>query len=253
MVAGSADAAFPRRAGTDADDRPTSQTLDRGLTVLELLSTAAEPMSLSQLSTELGLHKSILYRLLRTLQSHSFVAHTPFGYVLGTGAQTLGRRTSPVLQRLAKPEVAKLAATVGLTAFFVVRDGEEAVTLVSVEVESARSRVVYSPGERHPLTLGAPGLAILSADPPRPGERPEIAQARLDGYASTRSEVIPGVATLAAPVRTSSGRAIASVAIVYRVERLGPAEVRSICDTARILTGRVQKAQAAGAVFAGID
>jgi DNA-binding IclR family transcriptional regulator len=253
VVAGPADAPAGPRGRTVAGDRPTSQTLDRGLTVLEILSVAAEPMPLSRLSTELGLHKSILYRLLRTLQSHNFVAATPFGYVLGTGAQTLGRRTSPVLQRLAKPEVAKLAATVGLTAFFVVRDGGEAVTLVSVEVESARSRVVYAPGERHPLTLGAPGLAILSADPPRPAERPEIAQARLDGYASTRGEVIPGVATLAAPVRTSSGRAIASVAIVYRVERLGPSHLRAVCDTARILTGRVQKAEAAGAVFPGID
>jgi|GEM_PF-219134 len=233
--------------------RPTSQTLDRGLFLLELVSQAVEPISLGELSNEMGLHKSIVYRLLRTLQDHQLVTHTPYGYVLGTGAHSLGRRTSPILQRIARPEVARLASAVGLTAFFVVRDQEEAVTLVSVEVQSAQSRAVYSPGDRHPLTLGAPGLAILACDPPRPGERPELATTRQQGWVNTRGEVFPGLATLAAPVLTHSGRAVASVAIVFRHERPGAEHVREVTTSARLLSGRVRQAEAAGTRFPGID
>lgn len=232
--------------------RASSQTLDRGLMLLELISRAKEPVSLAGLSAQIGLHRSIVYRLLRTLQDHNYVAHTSSGYVLGTTAQSLGRRTSPVLQTIARPEVSRLAAAVGLTAFLVVRDQEEAVTLVSVEVQSSRSRSVYSPGDRHPLTLGAPGLAILACDPPRPGEREEIAAAREHGWVSTRGEVKANLATLAAPITTLSGRAIAAVAIIFQVERPGRHEITEVLASARIISGRVRTAETGGAHFLGM-
>ena len=136
-----------------------------------------------------------------------------------------------------------------MTAFLVVRDNEEAVTLVSVEVESSRSRVTYTPGDRHPLTLGSPGLAILSRDPERPGERPEIGLARRDGYVSTTGEVRRRITTLAAPVTSASGPAVGAVAIAYTVEKPGPNQIREVLATARVISGKVQKAEAAGAVF----
>lgn len=242
--------------GTDEEGvrtRAPSQTLDRGLQLLDILSRSDEPMSLSALALAMGLHRSIVYRLLRTLMPRHFVAHTTFGYVLGTGAHSLGRRTSPDLQRIAKPEIATLAGTIGLTAFFVVRDGEEAVTLVSVEVVSARTNVAYTPGDRHPLTLGSPGLAILSAEPPRPGERAEIAHARTVGYAHTRSEVLPGMATMSAPVLAVDDRAVAAVAVAFRHERIGMAEVKALTDSACRLTAQVRRAQTQGAVLPGLD
>ncbi|MFE9438823.1 IclR family transcriptional regulator [Streptomyces sp. NPDC006602] len=232
--------------------KPSVQTLDRGLRLLELIALSHEPLSLAELSQRMGLHRSIIYRLLRTLQDHRLIAHTPQGYVLGTRAQSLGRRTLPVLQRIAKPEIAKLAARVGLTAFFVVRDGDEAVTLVSVEVESVRSRTVYTPGDRHPLTLGSPGIAMLAAEPPRDDERPEITRARAAGYATSRSEVVLGLGSLSAPVVSPSGNAVASVSIVFTVERPGPAEIEAVIDTARVITGRLHTALSTGAVLPGV-
>ncbi|GAQ55280.1 IclR family transcriptional regulator [Streptomyces acidiscabies] len=232
--------------------KPSVQTLDRGLRLLELIALSHVPLSLAELSQQMRLHRSIVYRLLRTLQDHRLIAHTPQGYMLGTRAQSLGRRTLPVLQRIAKPEIAKLAARVGLTAFFVVRDGEEAVTLVSVEVESSRSRAVYTPGDRHPLTLGSPGIAMLAAEPPRDDERPEITLARAAGYATTRSEVVPGLATLSASVVSAPGNAVAAVSIVFTVERPGPAEIEAVLDTARVITGRLRTALSTGAVLPGI-
>ncbi|WP_439657739.1 IclR family transcriptional regulator [Lentzea sp. HUAS TT2] len=231
--------------------RPSVQTLDRGLRLLELIAMPGVPLSLAELAAQMRLHRSIVYRLLRTLQDHQLVVHTPQGYVLGSRVQSLGRRAMPVLQQIAKPEIAKLAARVGLTAFLVVRDGEEAVTLVSVEVESARSRAVYTPGDRHPLTVGSPGIAMLAAEPPREGERPEVAQARAAGYAATTGEVIPGLATISAPVTSAPGHPVAAVSIAYTVERPTRPEVTAVLDTARVITGRLRTALATGAVVPG--
>ncbi|WIY00988.1 IclR family transcriptional regulator [Amycolatopsis mongoliensis] len=233
--------------------RPSVQTLDRGLRLLELIALSHVPLPLAELAEQMRLHRSIVYRLLRTLQDHRLVTHTPQGYTLGTRAQSLGRRTLPVLQRIAKPEIAKLAARVGLTAFFVVRDGDEAVTLVSVEVESTRSRAVYTPGDRHPLTRGAPGIAMLAAEPPREGERPEVANAREAGFASTANEVIPGLATISAPVTSGPDTAVAAVAIAFTVERPGRAAVDAVLDTARVITGRVRAALSTGAIVPGVN
>jgi DNA-binding IclR family transcriptional regulator len=232
--------------------RPSVQTLDRGLRLLDLIARSHVPRPLAELAEQMRLHRSIVYRLLRTLQDHRLVAHTPQGYVLGTRAQSLGRRVLPVLQRIAKPEIAKLAARVGFTAFFVVRDGGEAVTLVSVEVESARSRAVYTPGDRHPLTRGSPGIAMLAAELPREGERPEIARARETGYATTTNEVIPGLTTISASVTSAPDTAVAAVAIVFAVERVGRAEIDAVLDTARIITGRLRTALSTGAVVPGL-
>src|SRR5215210_2694193 len=105
---------------------PTLQTLDRGLSVLTILAEALHPLTLADVSARLGVHRSIAYRLLRTLQDHHLVARTSSGYVLGTGTTSLGRAALPIVQQVAKGEVCRLAQRAGLTAFLVVRDGYEA-------------------------------------------------------------------------------------------------------------------------------
>ncbi|MHC5908941.1 IclR family transcriptional regulator [Streptomyces sp. S6] len=235
-----------------ATAKPSVQTLDRGLRLLEVIALSDIPLTLPELAQQMSLHRSIVYRLLRTLQDHHLVAHTTHGYVIGTRAQSLGRRTLPMLQRIAKPEIAKLAAHVGLTSFFVVRDAEEAVTLVSVEVESTRSRAVYSPGDRHPLTVGSPGIAMLAAEPARPGERLDVTRARACGYATTRNEVLAGFATVSAPVVSAPGHAVAAVSILYTVERPGPPQIDAVLDTARLITGRLRTELSSGAILPGV-
>ncbi|MER5699748.1 IclR family transcriptional regulator [Streptomyces mirabilis] len=249
----SAPAGGPEPSGPAAPARASAQTLDRGLRVLEMIAMSDAPVTLAELSRQMCLHRSIVYRLLRTLRDHHLVAHTSHGYVIGTRAQSLGRRTLPILQQIAKPEIAKLAARVGLTSFFVVRDGDEAVTLVSVEVESARSRNVYSPGDRHPLTLGSPGIAMLAGESPRAGERPEVTQARGRGYAFTRSEVVPGLATVSAPVSSAPGHAVAAVSIAFIVERPGHAQIEAVLDAARVIMARLRAELSSGAVLPGMD
>jgi len=190
------------------------QTLERGLSVLELLAREG-PLSVGSVAEAMDLHRSIVYRLLRTLEHRGFAERDAKGhYRLGLAMAALGQAVRPDLQTAALPELTELADRTGCTAFVAVPSGAEAITLVTVEPPRAGAQVVYRPGRQHPLPRGAPGLAILAALPSQPDEREEVTSARNRGYARTTGEVIPGLTSLAAPVRLPD-RSVASVAIVF--------------------------------------
>ena len=95
-----------------------------------------------------------------------------------------------------------------MTAFLVVADGEEAVTIDSVEPTSLNAHVAYRPGTRHPIDRGAPGLALLAGRLPVSGERAEVARARETGWAQSEAEVIAGMAPIAVPVADQGAIAV---------------------------------------------
>jgi DNA-binding IclR family transcriptional regulator len=206
--------ARPRK--TDGAAGPHSQTLDRGIRLLEALADAEGPVGIDPLASGLSVHRSIAYRMVRTLEDHRLVRRTADGrYEPGFGLSVLARGVSRPLQTAALPELTALANNVGLTAFLVVRDGEEAVTIASIEPRHSVAHVAYRPGVRHPVDRGAPGIALLAGEPPRPGERAEVAQSRSRGYAISRGEVLPGLAAAAAPIVTRRGDLAGAVAVVY--------------------------------------
>jgi DNA-binding IclR family transcriptional regulator len=191
-------------------DAPQSQTLDRGIRILEHLAAAGDLRTATAIGQALGMHRSITYRLLRTLEDHRLVEKDAAGrYGLGLGLAALARGVRTDLVSAVTPHLAALAAELGMTAFLVVRAGAEAVTVTSVEPQDTQAHVVYRPGIRHPVERGAPGLALLMNDPARAGDRPELTEARRIGYAASLGEVIPGLRSVAAPMRD------AALAVVY--------------------------------------
>lgn len=196
--------------------RPASQTLDRGLLTLELVADSDEPLSVADVAQHLGLHRSITYRMLRTLEDHGLVERDGENrYTVGARLAILARRVAPTLQSAAMPELTDLANNVGKTAFLVVRRADEAVTLLVVEPRHSTAHVVYRPGSRHVVTRGAPGLALLAGGPPVPGERPEVRDARKRGWAVSHAEVLPGMRAVAAPVVDRRGTCHGAVAVVF--------------------------------------
>jgi DNA-binding IclR family transcriptional regulator len=195
-----------------SDLAPQSQTLDRGIRILEHLAGAGAARTAAAIGQALGMHRSITYRLLRTLEDHRLVERDAAGrYGLGLGLAALARGVRTDLPAAATPHLAALAAELGMTAFLVVRAGAEAVTVTSVEPQDTPAHVAYRPGIRHPVDRGAPGLALLMPDPPRPGDRPALVAARAAGYAVSLGEVIPGLRSVAAPVAGAG----AALAVVY--------------------------------------
>jgi DNA-binding IclR family transcriptional regulator len=202
-------------------DTSPSQTLARGLRILDLLADAATPMSVASLADGLGVHRSVAYRLVRTLEDASLVVRDAAGlYAIGPHVATLARSVATDLQSAARPELQRLADELGMTAFLVVLDRSECVTLLTTEPRTPVASIAQRPGSRHSVLVGAPGIAIQTllstADRESHGivgaEADEVAAAREVGYASSHGEVIPGVTAVAAPV---AGAVPAAIAVLF--------------------------------------
>ncbi len=210
-----------------------SQTLSRGIRALEILAEAQRPLTIAELAQAMGVHRSVAYRILRTLEDHSLLVRDDAGRVQpGPGLAVLARGVSRNLQTAALPELTQLANSLMMSAFVAVWDHEDCVTLVTVDPRHAGAVVVQHPGSRHPINRGAPGIAIQSALSesewntlaPGTGYRAEAAEARSRGYAASHDEVIAGVSSLAVPVRIPGGRP-AALAVVYIRAAQDPDEV----------------------------
>jgi DNA-binding IclR family transcriptional regulator len=207
------------RAATQAG----SQTLSRGIRMLEILAAADRNLSIDELAGALGVHRSVAYRLLRTLEDHGLVTRDASGRLaLGTGLAALASGVARDLQRLALPELNEVANELGMTCLLAVLvDNDEAVTLVSASPRQSVAVVSYRPGHRHPITRGGPGKAILlglpdSSWPPEVTDelRHEIAVSRVRGYAQSHDEVVPSLRSVAVPL-TLPGQPPAAIAVIH--------------------------------------
>ena len=200
-----------------AEKQGTSlQTLSRGIRALELLAESETPLSIGELSSRLGLHRSITYRVVRTLEEHGLVRRDAAGdLVLGAGLAGLARNVSRDLQTASLPELTLLANDLGMTAFLAILDQHDAVTLVSVEPRSALAAVAQRPGTRHPLNRGAPGRAIRQL---------VYAGSHEPTCETSHDEVIQGLSSVALPLDVP-GQPPAAIAVVYLT---GPEDVPTI-------------------------
>ncbi|MBG6216906.1 DNA-binding IclR family transcriptional regulator [Arthrobacter sp. CAN_A6] len=201
----------------------SSQTLSRGIQMLELLARQTAPTTIASAAAQLGVHRSIAYRILRTLEDHDLVERDASGFLrLGAGLAALAQNVAKELQTAALPELNAIANELGMTAFLVVLEKATCITLQSAEPRDGMANVARKPGSRHQLDVGAPGIAIQSAldDADRelllPGVplRSEVLVARSRGYATSRNEVIEGLAGVSVPLRIP-GRRPGALAVVY--------------------------------------
>lgn len=201
---------------------PASQTLSRGIQILEILADAGQPLTIDEVARRLDVHRSIAYRLLRTLEDHSLVVRDSAGRLgLGGRMAALAAGVATDLQAEALPELTAIANELGATCFLGVLDRDECITLASVEPRHAVASVAQRPGARHPVTVGAPGKVILSMMPESEWPvgvserlRAEIAESLQRGYATSHDEVIPTVQAVAVPLPLR-GRRPAALAVVY--------------------------------------
>lgn len=214
-----------------AQAAPASQTLSRGIRILEELADAREALTIDDLARRLGLHRSVVYRLLRTLEDHGLVTRDSGGRVqLGPRLAALAAGVAHDLQAEALPELTAVANDLGMTTLLAVLDHDECVTLASIEPRHAVASVAQRPGTRHPVTRGAPGKAILSMLPPAswpavsPALAAEVTDAAARGFATSHDEVIPTLRAVAVPLALR-GREPASLAVVYVASAHGDDEI----------------------------
>jgi DNA-binding IclR family transcriptional regulator len=167
----------------------TSQTLDRGLRVLAAVAQSPAGSSVSDLAAQLGVGRTVVYRLVATLEAHQLVSRDTSGRVrLGTGALRLAGRVVPLMRDTALPALRRLAEEVGATAHLTVLDGGEALAVAVVEPSWTDFHVAYRVGARHSLERGAAGHALL------------VGRRGRDRYVVSRGELQAGAMGIAAPV-----------------------------------------------------
>lgn len=200
-----------------------SQTLARGLAALEIIGSVSTPISVMALSQQLEIHRSMGYRLVKTLEQSGFVARdADGGLVIGNKLAILGRRVAKDLLSVAEPELASIAEALQMTAFLVTYDGEFAVTLSSAEPKNLETTLGKKPGSRHAVGQGAPGKVIQSQLKPKkfPPQPFEV----------SKNEVIQGIASIAVPLHLASGppAAIAVLYLPHDVNEAGVAELLTL-------------------------
>ncbi|NLH81885.1 MAG: helix-turn-helix domain-containing protein [Phyllobacteriaceae bacterium] len=181
--------------------KATLQTLERGLRVLALISESETGLSIAEISARLGVDRAIGHRLAGTLEATGFLTRRSDGqFVLGAEILTLADRFLPQLRAVAGPPVGRLAQATGAAAFVSVPQGDACVAIIVAEPEAPLLRLSYRVGSRHPLSLGAAGIAILAGRAETEGDAPAVREARRLGHALTCDQLQRGAVGVASPL-----------------------------------------------------
>jgi DNA-binding IclR family transcriptional regulator len=184
--------------------------------------------SFSELVEHLELPKSTLHDHLSSLEAMGYVVRAGDEYEIGTRFLELGNRARhrKRIFRIAQPEVEKLAEETGEHASLTIEEQGEGVLLYVARGRDA-VKLGATAGEHLPLSVTAPGKAILAQLPDAEVERivdaigvpertaasitdraelfDELEAVRERGYATEMGEAVQGVRALAVPIVSGGG------------------------------------------------
>jgi DNA-binding IclR family transcriptional regulator len=221
-------------ATDNRDKAALSQTLARGLKLLDLIAAGHEGVAVRDLAAAIGLPRSIVQRLLQTLEAEGFLERHPsqVGFRLAIKLWSLGciaiRRLN--VREVARPVLEELARKTNEMVKIGVLDGHDVVYVDGIECPRA-VRAYVPIGGRLPAHSIATGKAILAYLPA--GSLDEIfastdaaalardlERTRKRGYAINRGERDQEVSAIAAPLFDAHGDAIGSVGVIMPSSRL---------------------------------
>ncbi|BBZ15517.1 transcriptional regulator (plasmid) [Mycobacterium branderi] len=178
-----------------------SQTLARGINTLQLVADAPTGLTVQQVADGVGVHRTIVYRLLGTLAQFRLITKGDDGrYRPAAGLAVLGASFDGNMRQLCVPTLRGLADDLGTTVSLLVAEGDQQVALAVIVPTQVAYQLAFHEGSRYPLHRGAAGIALLASMPPRPGERDLVSRAREQGWVITHGEIEPNTYGLAVPV-----------------------------------------------------
>jgi DNA-binding IclR family transcriptional regulator len=241
--------------------RPTVQSIDRSLNVLEALAVRSAPAGISDLAQQVGLHVSTVHRLLSTLVDRGYVRQDPqtSRYHLGSRIFALATAADAHLDlcRVARPYLERMMRSAGQTVKLAAAADPDVIYVDQVEM-APTFQTHAAVGTRAPMYCTGSGKAILAHR-----ERPaldavlsgpfesytrqtlitrqaieaELAKIRRIGYAVDNEEREMGVRCLAVAVFDHRSDVVGAVSVcapaarvtLEHLERMGPF-VRSIAQ-----------------------
>ena len=221
--------------------RPSgSQSLERGLDVLEMIEAAGAELGVRELARRADLSPTIVQRLISSLALRGYVEKNSetSRYRLGHRSLSLGASSERAFDYAvtARRELEVLAREHHLNGFVSVLRGGRAIYVLAVQAEGPVA-IKVSPGSEMPLHSTSAGkvlLAALSDGDARKllGNRKlaaitphtvtdpaaliaSLARVRRQGFATVNEENIPGVLSVGAPIRDRAGVVVAALSVAF--------------------------------------
>lgn len=234
--------------------------LEKGLDVLELLAGSLEPMTTSQIASELGRSVSELFRMVLALEFRGYIVPAEGGkdgYTLSNKLFALGIARAPTktLIELALPVMSALARDISQSCHIAMASGDQIVVVGRIENPGDLGFSVRV-GYRRPLIKAASGVILYGFQEPDTqavmrGQLGEVTkadmdafaeratQARAQGYVRSPSDFSDGVTDLSTPLMGRRG-AVAALTVPfvrYQPERCTVEEaIERLCSAAERLS-----------------
>lgn len=236
----------------------TSQSLDRGLDILELLDRSPRPLGIREISRQLDLSPTIVQRLINTLSQRRYLRQDPETRRYGIGYQILGVGASlqnkDLLLVESRKEMARLTREMRVDAYLGVLQDDYAIYLLCVQSEGPVS-LRSEPGQRLKLHSTAIGKVLLAAlddeaakallgAAPLPAITPatttdssrlvtSLAKVRAEGFALSLDENIVGITSVGAPIHNSGGEICAAISVAFSPHFSPELQVRDVIARVR--------------------
>ncbi|MFG5778311.1 IclR family transcriptional regulator [Comamonas sp. J-3] len=241
----------------DIAAKPSVQVLERMFTLLDVLASREEAVSLKELSELTGLHPSTTHRILNDLTIGRFVDRPESGsYRLGMRLLELGNLVKARInvREVALQPMRRLHLATQQAINLSMRQGDEIVYVERSFSERSGMQVVRAIGGHAPLHLTSTGKLFLAADEPervrayamRTGlagntknsitnlavlER-ELSKTRQYGVARDNEELELGVRCMAAGIYDDQGRLVAGLSVSAPADRLEESWANKLQSTA---------------------
>ncbi len=242
---------------SDDPRSPTIQVLERTFSLLDVLASHQEPVSLKLISETTGLHPSTAHRILNDLTLGRYVDRPEAGsYRLGMRLLELGNLVKARLdvREVALAPMRELHRLTQQPVNLSMRQGDEIVYIERTYSERSGMQVVRAIGGRAPLHLTSVGKLFLANDDaarvrayvtrtglaghtknsitePARLDR-ELASVRAHGWARDDEELELGVRCMAAGIYDDQGRLIAGLSVSAPADRLEEAWLERVTSTA---------------------
>jgi len=216
-----------------------STSLKRGLDILQLFDKENSSFSLSEISKELGVSRSVPYRLLYTLKEEGYIVQNDITkrYTLSPKVLSLGYSyiNSLKIPDLIQPYLEEIRHDINASCYLSVLDKHHVVYIGSAPVKDATG-INVNIGTRLPAYATANGKVLLAYHPNKIVEEildteeiyqftsytskykeqliNELKIIREQGYAKTEKEYIDFISSVAIPVFDNHSQIVASINIV---------------------------------------
>ncbi|WP_248928804.1 IclR family transcriptional regulator [Paenibacillus hamazuiensis] len=214
------------------------ETVDRILVMLECFTDEKPEWGVTELGEQLGLYKSVVHRMLSTLERRGYVVKNPHTkkYALGLKLFELGMLVGRQmnLRAIARPVMEELGVKTNETVLLSIADSLSGVCIEKIESNQS-IKSTSQLGKRVPLYAGAPTKLLLAYLPPESIDAVianslvayteqttvepdrlsrDLEEIRRQGYCITYGELDIGSAGVAFPICNHEGKTIASLSVV---------------------------------------